>query len=430
MDRIITRDLLETVSRHLDDEKIIGVRGPRQSGKSTLLKLVKQRLIERGVPEKSITLLTFEDPGVLDDFVKDPVRMLKSYVAGDSRHYFLLDEVQYDKGAGKRLKLVFDTMEGVKLIVTGSSSLDIAQVSKFLVGRMLMYELYPLSFGEYLRYEDERLYRIFMENNEGVCAVLAGKAVELELDGTSLGEINSHFMKYITYGGYPDVARHANNTDKMELLKNIYTTYVGKDIATLFGIDDTMKLRRVLIILASQIGSLANYNDLANNTGTYYKELMQYMGVLEETYIINQLRPFHKNMKTELRKNPKIYMLDLGMRNYLVNNFNDLERREDAGHIVENFAFSELFRNLEPNRSLYFWRTLTKAEVDFILWDQNAAIPIEIKFSGFRNAEITRGMRSFISEYKPRVAGVATRDFIKEVKIDSTAVFFVPVAFL
>lgn len=429
MERLIERDVLEAISRHLHDEKIIGIRGPRQSGKSTVLEMVKKKLLEEGIPPKDITLLTFEDPAVLDAFMSEPRGMLRGYMAGGSRHIFLLDEIQYDKDAGKHLKLVFDTMKDVKLVITGSSSLDVAQVSKFLVGRILMYELFPLSFGEYLRYKDEMLYRVFKENNSKFRSLLKNGG-SVKLNGLFLGEMNKALIEYVTYGGYPDVVKHSAAGERIEILKNIYATYIGKDVATLFGIEDAMKLRKILVMLALQIGSLLNYNGLATETSAYYKELMTYIKVLEETYVISIVRPFHRNLRTELRKNPKAYLIDAGMRNCLINNFNSLDRREDAGHIAENFVFSELSKALEPNQSLHFWRTLAKAEVDFVIWDSMSLVPVEVKFSAIKAPAISRGMNSFISAYNPKIAIVATRDFIGKEKVKSTTVFFMPIAFI
>ena len=123
-------------------------------------------------------------------------------------------------------------------------------------------------------------------------------------------------------------------------------------------------------------------------------------------------------------------MLDTGLHNYLINNFNDLDKRGDSWHIIENFVFNELYRTLQPNQQLNFWRTLAKAEVDFVFTTGDTVVPIEVKFSNFRKPEVGRGMRSFIETYDPKVAIIATKDFIGRVKIEKTAVFFIPVAFL
>jgi hypothetical protein len=431
MQNVIERDLLGFLEKRAADDKILAIRGARQTGKSTLLNLLAESLKRNKVNAENITYLTFEDPQVLDDFVKDPRALLGSYIKGAApRHYFLLDEVQYDKGAGKRLKLIVDTMKDIKVIITGSSSLEISQISKFLVGRVYLYDLYGLSFGEYLRYADERLSKIYMKGNRSLRLLLEGKRKNLEIESVSLSVIGRELNNYIIYGSYPEVAKHKSPDEKIEVIKNIYTTYIGKDVTSLLGITDSASFRKVLGMLSVGIGSLVNYNELATETQTYYKQLIGYICALEETYITRMMRPFHKSLRTELRKNPKIYLLDTGLRNYLINNFNDLDKRDDSGHLVENFVFNELYRNLQPNQQLNFWRTLAKAEVDFVFTTGSAIVPIEVKFSSFRKPEVGRGMRSFIDTYRPKTAIIATKDFIGTMSIEKTRVFFVPVAFL
>ncbi len=432
MQEMIERELLDSLRKHTADDKILAIRGARQTGKSTLLNLLIENLEKEGVDTGNITYLTFEDPQILDDFVKDPRALLNSYIKEgvSARHYFLLDEVQYDKGAGKRLKLISDTMKGIKVIITGSSSLEISQISKFLVGRVYLYDLYGLSFGEYLRYADERLYRIYMKANGSLKLLLEGKWKGLEIESVALSAIGKELNSYIVYGSYPEVAKHKNKEGKIEVIKNIYMTYIGKDVTSLLGITDSASFRKVLGLLSADIGSLVNYNELAKETQTYYKQLLGYISALEDTYITRMVRPFHKSLRTELRKNPKIYVLDTGLRNYLINNFNDLDKRDDSGHLVENFVFNELYRNLQPNQQLNFWRTLSKAEVDFVFTNGNLIVPIEVKFSSFRKPEVSRGMRSFIMAYSPEIAIIVTKDFTGTRRIGKTRVFFVPVAFL
>lgn len=430
MDSYIERDLLGTLNKHLADDRILAIRGARQTGKSTLLEIISDNLKRGGVRPEDITYITFEDPAMLDDFVRDPRALLGSYINDNSRHYFLLDEVQYDKGAGKRLKLVFDTMKSIKLIITGSSSLEISQISKFLVGRIYLYDLYTLSFGEYLRYSDERLLGIYAKNNSAVRSLLTGRTARQKISTVGLAEINKRLEEYAIYGGYPEVVKHKGKGEKVDVIKNIYITYIGKDVTSLLGITDSASFRKVLALLSFQIGAMVNYDELGASSQTYYKQLIGYISAMEETYIIRTIRPFHKNLRTELRKNPKIYVLDNGLRNYIANNFNSLDAREDTGHLIENLAFTQLYRMVEPNQQLHFWRTLAKAEVDFVFVSGAAVIPVEIKFSSFKKPQLSRGMRSFIDTYRPRVAIVATEDFVGHMTLGKTSISFIPVAFL
>ena len=142
---LIQRDILPKIINRLERREIIAIRGPRRAGKSTLLMQIKEFLVSSGIDEKNIIYYAFDDPEIIDSFVNDPVRFFQVQIRNKERYYFLLDEVQYDKLAGKHLKLAFDSIKDIKIIITGSSSLDIAQVSKFLVGRVLLYDLDTLS---------------------------------------------------------------------------------------------------------------------------------------------------------------------------------------------------------------------------------------------------------------------------------------------
>lgn len=430
MEDIIERDILTLLIKHLDDSKILAIRGARQTGKSTVLDFLETALKKKGVSKEQITFLTFEDPQLLDDFVKDPRVFLSSYMNNGGTHYFLLDEVQYDKQAGKHLKLVFDTIENIKIIITGSSSLEISQISKFLVGRIYIYELYGLNFGEYLKYKNARLFNIYKENRKILQNLFAGKNQPNKFNDMALKEINKELNAYIIYGSYPEIVKCQKTDSKIETIKNIYTTYIGKDVISLLGITDSSAFRKVLLLLSLQIGSLLNYNELANDSQTYYKQAIRYINALEETYVAKIIRPFHKNLRTELRKNPKIYLLDTGLRNYIINNFNELDKREDTGHLVENFVFNQLNMAIQPNQQLNFWRTLSKAEVDFIFFTGKNIMPIEVKFSNIKKTEITKGMRSFIEKYSPKIAIVLTKNFIGKRRVGKTTIYFAPVAYI
>src|SRR3990170_5231103 len=184
--------------------------------------------------------------------------------------------------------------------------------------------------------------------------------------------------EYLTFGGYPAVIKTQDFETKKTILKNIYDTYISKDIVEFLKISDAFKYRCTVRTLAALTGKLMNYNDLSSTCQSYYKETKRTISTLSETYITKLIQPFHKNPITELKKNPKIYFLDLGLRNYIINNYNPLEKRTDTGALVENFVFLCL-RNNFPDKTINYWRTTAKAEVDFILRLNGELIPIEVK---------------------------------------------------
>jgi hypothetical protein len=420
---IFPRDILPYLMKWLDRREAYAIRGPRQSGKTTVLKILQERL--KG---KNVVFMNFEDPDVLEAFEANPKRYVESFMVKEGRYYFLMDEYHYVKDPGKKLKLLYDTFENAKFIVTGSSSLELSgAMAKFLVGRVFFFELFPFSFHEFLVAKNERLARIYEEKNKLVKEFLIEGKFFVEKD-IFLKELTPLFNEYLIFGGYPAVIKAEDYETKKVILKNIYDTYISKDVVEFLKISDAFKYRCVVRALATLIGNLLNYTELCSVCQSYYKEVKRIISILSETYIVKIIRPFYRNPITELRKNPKIYFYDLGLRNYIIGNFNPLEKRTDAGALIENFVFLSL-RNSFPDRTINYWRTIAKAEVDFILRPDEQLVPIEVKYQTFKQPKISRSLRSFIKTYKPKRAMVATKDFWGEEKVQDTTVMFAPACY-
>ncbi|MBI5555829.1 MAG: DUF4143 domain-containing protein [Elusimicrobia bacterium] len=187
-----------------------------------------------------------------------------------------------------------------------------------------------------------------------------------------------YFEEYLKYGGYPEVIKTNDFAAKHLVLKNIYDPYITKDIIELWRIEDVAKYRTVVALLANNIGNLINYNTLALDGQSHFKQIKHHLSVLEEIFIIRILSPYFSTMITELKKNPKIYFVDLGLRNYIVKNFNDLNLRSGAGKLVENVVLSQLWKI--DDTTIKYWRTTGKAEVDFIIDNGRQIIPLEVKY--------------------------------------------------
>ncbi|MGH7600741.1 MAG: DUF4143 domain-containing protein, partial [bacterium] len=148
--------------------------------------------------------------------------------------------------------------------------------------------------------------------------------------------------------------------------------------------------------------------------------------VLEGTFIFKRLTPFFQNVRRELSKMPKIYALDLGLRNFAAGNFNDVLLRGDRGEMAENFAFTELERLVEAPNELHFWRTQTKAEVDFIIEFPSALIPVEVKFTAMKAPELTRSFNNFLTNYQPNLGVIFTKDYLGRTQVNQAEVLFLP----
>jgi len=423
------RNLLEEIKKWMDRREIIAIKGPRQSGKTTLLEMLKEWLIkEKGVDEEDIVFITFEDRELLEKFELDPKSFVRRFV-GERKVYFMIDEAHYCRDIGQKLKLLYDLYKNIKFIITGSSSLEItSETARFLVGRLFSFELLPLNFHEFLKVRDKNLARIYIEKNRQIRKfIFEGKNFEIEEKDIFIKELLEYLNEYLVFGGYPEVIKAKSEEEKRIVIKNIFNTYIEKDVLAYLQITDVTRFRRLISILAFTSGNLISYEKLSSYCDTYFKNIVRLLDILQQTYVIKLLRPFHRNLVTELRKNPKVYFYDYGLRNYAINNFNDLELREDAGKLAENFVLNQL-----ETEELFinFWRTTAKAEVDFVLSDINRIIPIEVKFESFKKPKITRSFHSFLKNYKPKNALVVTKDFWGEKEIGKTKVKFVPIVYL
>lgn len=429
----LERTLLGELEKWIDRREILAIKGPRQSGKTTLLEMLKEWLIkEKGVDERNIVYVTFEDRELLEKFNINAKEFVKKFVeTEEERYYFLIDEAHYSKEIGQKLKLLYDTLKNVKFIITGSSSMEIvSSTARFLVGRVFSFELLPFNFYEFLNAKDKSLLKVYSEKKKLVKEfILKERDFDIPMDDIFVEDLLAVLKEFLTFGGYPEVVKSRNEEEKKIVLKNVFNTYLEKDIVSFLQITDTIKFRKLISTLSALIGNLINYGTLANVCNSYHKEIVRLLDILEETYVIRLLRPFHKNLVTELRKNPKVYFLDYGLRNYSINNFIEFDLRPDAGKLVENFVLNEI-KSMSENLFLNFWRTTAKAEVDFILSGANKIIPLEVKFQDLKREKISKSLYSFISNYSPKYAIVLTKNFWGEKKIKNTLVKFIPSVYI
>ncbi|NOX18139.1 MAG: ATP-binding protein, partial [Chlorobi bacterium] len=312
--------------------------------------------------------------------------------------YVFIDEVQYADEGGKKLKYIYDT-ENVKLIISGSSSAEISiQSLKYLVGRIYVFNLLPFSFSEFLSARNEDLIKIYEKKRFGE-------------------EINKRLLKYVNefliFGGYPRVVLSEDEEEKRRTLQNIFNTLILREVRDLFGVASNDNFVKLLKVLAAQIGNIINYAELCAVTGIKLPELKRYFSILEELYILKRCYPFAKNKRTEIVKAPKIYFIDYGLRNVILDNFS--AERPDKGALYENLIFAEYLKN---EKELKYWRTKSGAEVDFI----DDEIPIEIKTV----PKTGKSLRSFITKYSPETAYIVSEREQESVNINGITVRFLP----
>ena len=433
---IVQRDLIQKISPFMARKEFIAIIGPRQAGKTTFLEVLKTYLCkETKVREDFIQTVTFEDRRLLAEFETDPVSFVRSYVPQDisGRFYMMIDEFQYAIDGGQKLKLVYDTVKGIKIVITGSSSLDIkAHVGKYMVGRILSFNLYPFNFRECLRWNERRLERIYSQVNEQVIRwLLEGKLFKIKRGVDIFSEeMVKQYERLCIWGGYPEVVLAKSDNERKKVLADIYNNYILKDIKTLLELATERSLFMLSQYLATQVGNIVVYQNLSQVSNLDYRKMKRHLKILEETFVSREVMPFFKNRQKELSKNPKIFFMDMGFRNNLMENINSLNKRSDAGAIIENCVFIRLNELCSGINKINFWRTKAGTEVDFVLHIKDNIVPIEVKYSNFRTEKISRSMASFIESFKPEYAAVLTKNYWGLLKRDKTKVLFIPVYYL
>jgi len=401
----VKREIEEEIQQYIDAQEIIAVVGPRQAGKTTLFKKFQKDL-------ENSNYISFEDRDILRVFEEDEKEFAEIYL--EEYDYLLIDEFQYANQGGKKLKYLYDEYPEKKIMVTGSSAADMTiEGLKYLTGRVLKFNLYPFSFREFLKYRNEELYNVFEKREQKLQEWIKGEG-ELSLTEATLEKLEALRKEYAVYGGYPRVVLSDSEEEKKKVLDNIVETYLIREIGDVLNISDDREMKDLMRILALQMGEKTKYNKVSQRTGINYNKLKERLNVLEHTFVLEQVRPFYTNKQKEISKQPKIYFYDNGFRNTLINNFQELEMRNDQGELNENFFFTQ------ARTELKYWRTKSQAEVDFVKENQEINA-FEIKTA----PKTTKSIRSFQEKYSPENMVVMNQEKIQ--KNDSE--IFIPLIF-
>lgn len=375
----IQRNIHQAIFSHLDRKEYTIITGPRQCGKTSLVKAIYKGIEEE---KKYVAYITFEDQDILSAVNSHPEEIFSYVVRPEKpliidkrkaeRIYLFIDEIQYAANPSNLLKYLFDTYgENLKIIATGSSAFYIDERFKdSLAGRKRVFELQTLSFDEWLRFSGKETLSTELEK------IVSHK----EYISTSSREIIQSFNDYLVFGGYPEVALEKQTEEKILLLKELKNSFLKKDIDEA-GINFQEKFYMLLTLLAGQTGNLVNRNELANTIGVDNKTINNYMYVLQKSFHIELVRPFYSSLRKELTKMPKIYFKDTGMMNSALNRFYDFQTREDQGQLVENYVYKRL-TNLHDKDQIKFWRTTDNKEIDFIVSTSfNEGLAYEVKMN-------------------------------------------------
>ncbi|MDD2870768.1 MAG: ATP-binding protein [Candidatus Gracilibacteria bacterium] len=351
------RDILNKIEKFLSTSDILLFYGARQVGKTSLMKYIQDNYFS-----KNSLFFDLENPNYLDLLNKNPdifIDYIKSYHSWDENNKLtiFIDEVQYLENPTSFLKYIYDNYKNIKLIISGSSTLEIrGKLKDSLVGRLIKFDIYPLNFREFLRF-----------NHKENLVNFVGKPVELNIINE---ELKFYFEQYFRFGSYPKIVL-ANDIDiKKEYLKQIYSSYIEKDIKDIGKIRELDKFNKLLQVLANQSGKLFNISEIANTIGISTITVNEWIFLLENTFVIKIIKPFSTNLRGELTKMPKVFFIDNGIRNFIENDYNL------NGDSFEN-SFFNYINNSYHSSKINFYRTQDKKEIDFVL----DGVPYELKLN-------------------------------------------------
>ena len=377
--RLFKRNIIDELLKYINTEDILVLHGARQVGKTSILYYLKNILDEKNKQNYYIDLEDSRLRAVIDNGYKEFIKHLREEGFDLKKRLFVfIDEIQYLENPSSFLKLMADHHKNLKLIVSGSSSFEIKTKFKdSLVGRTLEFEVFNLSFEEFL--------------------IFKGKILPKEIEKITVKkreELKAFYAEYTLYGGYPKIVLANSINLKEKYIQQIIDTYVKKDIRDLADIKDIDKFNKLLEILSAQNGNLLNVVELSNTCRLARQTVEKYLFILENTYIIKLIKPYSGNVRSELFKLPKIFFYDTGLMQML---WLKALPKEIMGSVFEASVFSQLVKKYSKD-NVFFWRTKDKREIDFILKLKKSLLPIEVKLNFERF--VPTSINYFNSKYK------------------------------
>ncbi len=394
---IIKRNIFDNIVPYLGSDNIIVLHGSRQVGKTYIMYLLRDYLDRKNKLTKYIDLEDSRLVDLLNNGLEEFLLYLQTEVGEYSENkkiYIFIDEIQYLENPSPFLKLIADHHKNIQLIVSGSSSFAIkSKFSDSLVGRTVDFEIFNLSFEEFLRF----------------------KGLKYKLNKLSKlheKEVVKLYYEYIKYGGYPKIVLEKTIEKKEKYILQIIDTYIKKDIIDISNIKNIIKFNKFLKVLAEQSGQLLNVTSIAKTVGLAKQTVEEYLFILENTYIIKLLPPFSRSSKVEVSKAPKIFFYDTGLLQMLwLSSFSNV----NIGNIFETSVFTEIVKKYGVEK-VRFWRNKNQNEIDFILKQKKDILPIKVKesFHNFRKSALT----PFLNKYNIKDFRVVGLKGEKENKYD------------
>lgn len=403
----LSRNISERIGKDFERREARVVVGPRQVGKTTILKTVAKRCSVRKIPHVYFNL---EVPAHAEYFAR-PMKIVLEELTAKGQVVFI-DEFHYLPNATKLFKAIFDEHPLIRIYASGSSAVEMHKhLKESLAGRRLLYRVFPLSFEEWLPSRSK---------------------ISLPDSWSARVQQRSHMIlrglldNFVIFGGMPGLVHENTVEDRKRLLLDLVETYIQKDIKALLREEDILSFNRLLSILAAQEGGILSEIGLSQALNYSLRQVRKDMAILQQMFFLSVLKPFFNNRGRELKQTNKTYYFDTGIRNAVLRDFRPLQNREDKGVLWESFVLAEMQKNLRVGQDIYYWRTRRKEEVDFILVQNRMPIPVEVK-SKLTEVIIPPGLRVFLQQYPNcPVAVVLNNDIFQQVQFDGRKIIFAP----
>lgn len=404
----IRRRLMTALTEHLDHPEITMLVGPRQAGKTTILKQLDAQLRAGG---KNTLWLNLD---VEDDFrhlASQGALLQKIRLELGSGGVVFIDEIQRKENAGLFLKGLYDQGLPWKFVVSGSGSIELKEkISESLVGRKRLFELATISFGEFVDFRTGYRYADRLR----------------EFFRAEPARTEQLFREYLMYGGYPRVALAETHQEKLAVINEIFRSYLEKDIVYLLRVEKSDSFSNLVRVLASQTGKMVSYSELSATLGLSLPTVKTYLWYLEKTFMVRKVSPWFTNIRKEITKAPVYYFCDIGLRNFASGSFGGIPDSE-AGFVFQNAIHALLLERFPlADTTIHFWRTKDKAEVDFVIRRGAAVTPLEVKYSDMKKLEAQRSYRGFLERYHPESGYIVNKSLSDEAMVGETRVRCLP----
>jgi predicted AAA+ superfamily ATPase len=408
------RAYLRKLLSYLKINRVMVIKGPRRTGKSTLLYQMIKSLLKSGVSPADILYLSFDEISTrssLDEIVRAYEMILKKPLSEFKDIYFFLDEIQFLDNWSGSVKKYFDMRSKIKFIVSGSSASLLRKGTESLAGRTVEEVILPFGFREYLHYNSR---------DEKLASLVSGRANDITLPADIVpylpyrSRIKIVFDDYLKRGGFPHLFKITEETIFRKLLKeDVVEKVIYRDLVELFGVKKPLILEKLFIYLADISANILNVSHISSSLGLSREYVEKYLDYLKSAYLVFSLPKFTRSVESRIRSAEKVFMIDTALSGLSGDNKN-------IGYRVETSVAGHLF-----GRDVSYWKN--NYEVDFVLRDKKQIMPIEVKYKNDIALDDMKGILNFMDKFRLKKGFILTRDLTKEIKIKGKIITCKPV---